>query len=142
AQDHLLRQSGRGARLVEFGDYASAISGDPGTRGAPEVAVIYAEGPIVTGDSDSSSVFGAEQTIYSDDISKALYNAAADNDVKAIVFRVSSPGGGDTASEQILAAVRAAKAKKPVVVSMGEYGASGGYWIASEASAIVAEPTT
>jgi protease-4 len=71
-----------------------------------------------------------------------LKRAADDKDVKAIVFRVSSPGGGDTASEQILAAVRAAKAKKPVVVSMGTYGASGGYWISSGASAIVAEPTT
>ena len=63
--------------------------------------------------------------------------------MRAIVFRVSSPGGSDTASEQILAAVRAAKAAgKPVVVSMGTYGASGGYWIASQASEIVAEPTT
>jgi protease-4 len=59
------------------------------------------------------------------------------------VFRVSSPGGSDTASEQILAAMRAAKAAgKPVVVSMGAYAASGGYWISSDASAIVAQPTT
>ena len=58
-------------------------------------------------------------------------------------MRVNSPGGSDTASEQILAAVRAAKAaKKPVVVSMGTYAASGGYWISSEASAIVAQPST
>lgn len=57
-------------------------------------------------------------------------------------FASSSPGGTDTASEEILAAVRYAKSKKPIVVSMGTYGASGGYWIASEASAIVAEPTT
>ena len=82
------------------------------------------------------------QNINSDDVSNAFYTAANDKDVKAIVFRLSSPGGSDTASEQILAAVRAAKAKKPVVVSMGAYGASGGYWISSEASAIVAEPTT
>ena len=57
--------------------------------------------------------------------------------------RVSSPGGSDTASEEILAAVRAAKAaNKPVVVSMGDYGASGGYWISSQATEIVAEPST
>jgi protease-4 len=63
--------------------------------------------------------------------------------VKAIVLRVNSPGGSDTASEQILDAIRAAKArKKPVVVSMSTYAASGGYWIASEASSIVAQPTT
>ena len=81
--------------------------------------------------------------IFSDDVAEALYEAAEDDDIKAIVLRVNSPGGSDTASEQILAAVRAAKAAdKPVVVSMGTYGASGGYWIASEASAIVAQPTT
>ncbi|MEI9965770.1 MAG: S49 family peptidase [Caulobacteraceae bacterium] len=63
--------------------------------------------------------------------------------MKAIVFRVSSPGGQDTASEQISPpCARPRRPGKPVVVSMGEYGASGGYWISSEASAIVAEPTT
>lgn len=63
--------------------------------------------------------------------------------MKAIVFRVSSPGGSPEASEQILAAVRAARAAgKPVVVSMGSYAASGGYWISSEADWIVAQPST
>ena len=86
---------------------------------------------------------GGEAVIHADDVAKAFYRAIDDQAVKAIVFRLSSPGGSDTASEQILAAVRAAKAAgKPVVVSMGTYGASGGYWIASQASAIVAEPTT
>jgi ClpP class serine protease len=69
---------------------------------------------------------------HSDDTAKAIYEAIEDKDVKAIVFRVSSPGGSPEASEQILAAVRAAKAAgKPVVVSMGDYAASGGYWISS-----------
>src|SRR5690606_978391 len=78
-----------------------------------------------------------------DDVAKAFYDAAKDKDVKAIVFRVSSPGGSDTASEQILAAMKAAKAAgKPVVVSMGSYAASGGYWISSDASSIVAHPAT
>ena len=103
------------------------------------IAVINAEGDIMTG---SSSAGLGSQTISSDDVANAFYAAADDSAVKAIVFRLNSPGGSDTASEQILAAVRAAKAKKPVVVSMGAYGASGGYWISSEASAIVAEPTT
>ena len=132
----------RGGKLVDFEDYASAVRRLDG-RGRPVVAVIDAEGPIITGTSQGASVFGGEQTIYSDDVSKAFYSAIEDDSVKAIVFRVSSPGGVDTASEQILAAVRAAKAAgKPVVVSMGTYGASGGYWISSEASAIVAQPTT
>jgi protease-4 len=81
--------------------------------------------------------------VYSDDVADALKEATEDKDIKAIVLRVSSPGGSDTASEQILSAVKAAKAAgKPVVVSMGVYAASGGYWISSQASSIVAEPTT
>src|SRR6185312_6819717 len=82
-------------------------------------------------------------SIYADDTAEAFYNAIKAKDVKAIVFRLNSPGGSDTASEEILAAIRAAKAAgKPVVVSMGTYGASGGYWVSSEASAILAEPST
>ena len=73
----------------------------------------------------------------------AFQAAIQDPQVKAIVFRVSSPGGSDTASEQIASAVRAARAAhKPVVVSMGTYAASGGYWISAGADEIVAEPTT
>lgn len=143
AQDALLRRAGRGSKLQDFEDYASNSRPTSGAGAGPKIAVVFAEGPILTGSNDSSSVFGAERNIYSDDTAKAIYDAIEDKDVKAIVFRVSSPGGGDTASEQILAAVRAAKAAgKPVVVSMGEYGASGGYWISSQASAIVAQPTT
>ena len=142
AQTAILGKAGKGAKLTDFADYAAnARHSEDGSGSA--IAVVYAEGEITTGDSGSGSVVGSSQTIYSDDVSKQIYDAIDDSDVKAIVFRVSSPGGGDTASEQILAAVRAAKAAgKPVVVSMGEYGASGGYWISSQASAIIAEPST
>jgi protease-4 len=142
ARDAALARAGAGAKIMEFDDYAAARRRAPsGKAGAPTIAVIGAEGDILTG-AGGQDLFGATTNIYSDEVATALKRAADDKDVKAIVFRVSSPGGGDTASEQILAAVRAAKAKKPVVVSMGEYGASGGYWISSQASAIVAEPTT
>jgi protease-4 len=142
-QEAAVAKAGHGARLMEFDDYALASKRLDGGSGRTTVAVIGAEGPIVTGTGESAPVFGGEQTIYSDDVAQAFYSAIDDSSVKAIVFRVSSPGGVDTASEQILAAVRAAKAAgKPVVVSMGTYGASGGYWISSEASGIVAEPTT
>jgi protease-4 len=142
AQDAMLSRAGKGAKLMDFDDYISRAKRPPLKTG-PTVAVVSAEGPIMTGTGSSGSPFGGDSTIYSDDVSKALYDAIDDKDVKAIVFRVSSPGGSDTASEQILAAVKAArKAGKPVVVSMGTYAASGGYWISSGASAIVAEPTT
>jgi protease-4 len=140
ARQAVLAGAGAGAKFADFDDYASAHRPDPKT-GADVIAVVGAEGPIMTG-TGGGDLFGTSANIYSDDVSAALKRASEDKDVKAIVFRVSSPGGGDTASEQILAAVRAAKAKKPVVVSMGTYGASGGYWISSQASAIVAEPTT
>ena len=124
---------------MDFADYASHTP-RPG-RGAV-IAVVGGEGAIVTGHSQASP-FGSGSTIYSDDVAEAIYDAIEDDSVRAIVFRVSSPGGSDVASEQILAAVRAAiAAGKPVVVSMGAYAASGGYWISSEASHIVAQPTT
>ena len=97
----------------------------------------------MTGTGGGADPFGGGSSIMSDDLAEALYDAIEDDSVKAIVFRVSSPGGSPDASEQILAAVRAAKAAgKPVVVSMGDYAASGGYWISSEANWIVAQPST
>ncbi|MET0274884.1 MAG: signal peptide peptidase SppA, partial [Phenylobacterium sp.] len=140
AQQALLKRAGADAELVDFSDYDHRRR-ERGTGDA--IAVIEAEGPIVTGRDGGGNPFTGGSTIYSDDVADAFYAAIRAKDVKAIVFRVNSPGGSDTASEQILAAIRAAKAaKKPVVVSMGTYGASGGYWVASEASAIVAQPTT
>jgi protease-4 len=149
AEDAILKAAGPGARLVRFAEYAAHVPAfaqgaapDPASGAA--IAVIGAEGDIMTGAGGGApGPLGGGQTIRSDDLVKAFYDAIDDHDVKAIVFRVSSPGGSDTASEQILAAVRAARAAgKPVVVSMGTYGASGGYWISSQASEIVAEPTT
>jgi protease-4 len=148
AEDAALKAAGSGAKLTPFDTYAAEVPNLPrpglASGGAPAVAVISAEGDIMTGTGPASpSPLGGAEAIRSDDIAKAFYDAIEDPDVKAIVFRVSSPGGSDTASEQILAAVRAARAAgKPVVVSMGTYGASGGYWISSQASEIVAQPST
>lgn len=136
-----IERAGDGAEVVEFEDYAASATRKSG-RGET-IAVVGGEGPIVTGEGTAGGLFGDEAMMYSDSVSDAIYEAIEDEDVKAIVFRVSSPGGSDVASEQILDAVRAAKAAgKPVVVSMGTYAASGGYWISSEASAIVAHPST
>jgi protease-4 len=143
AETTLLRKAGQGAQMVDFEDYAHARAPRETIGAGPAVAVIEAEGDIVDGKDGGGSPFSRGSNIYADDISDAFYAAIKAKDVKAIVLRLNSPGGSDTASEQILAAIRAAKAAgKPVVVSMGTYGASGGYWISSEASAIVAEPST
>lgn len=126
------------ASLMDIADYEKTIT--PAATG-DTIAVINGEGAIMTGKGGGS--LGGEPQMLSDDIADAFYKAAKDADVKAIVFRVSSPGGSDTASEQIAEAMKAArKAGKPVVVSMGEYAASGGYWISAGANAIVANPST
>jgi protease-4 len=145
AETAILAAAGDGAKLTPFATYAARSRGvqRAGLSTGPVIALIQAEGDIVTGTSQSSGPFGGGATIYSDDLAKAFETAASDKEVKAIVLRLSSPGGSDTASEQILAAVRAARAAgKPVVVSMGTYAASGGYWVSSQASEIVAEPST
>lgn len=140
AEDAIKKKAGA-ATSTTFDDYAEAASRGLPNSTAPTIAVITVEGAIMTG-KGGVSPFGGD-TVYSDEIAKAFYQAAADKSVKAIVFRVSSPGGSDTAAEQIDAAVRAARAAgKPVVVSMGTYAASGGYWISAGADKIIAQPTT
>lgn len=135
-------KAGKDAKIIKFGDYASLQGARTGS-GKSAIAIVGGEGAIMTGRGQSASPFGSGSDIRSDDTAKAIYDAIDDKAVKAIVFRVSSPGGSPEASEQILAAVRAAKAAgKPVVVSMGAYAASGGYWISSEADWIVAQPST
>ena len=143
AQAALLKKAGGGAEMIDFEDYAhNRPARELGT--GPAIAVIEAEGDIVDGKDQGGNPFlRGGSRIYADDTADAFYAAIKSKDVKAIVFRLNSPGGSDTASEEILAAIRAAKAAgKPVVVSMGTYGASGGYWVSSEASAILAEPST
>jgi protease-4 len=145
AEKAILARAGTGAKLEDFDVYAARERAAPHLGdGNGVIGVIAVEGDILTGKGGGSpGPFGGSASIRSDDVEKAFQAAIDDTDVKAIVFRVSSPGGSDTASEQILASVRAAKAAgKPVVVSMGTYAASGGYWISSQASDIVAEPTT
>jgi protease-4 len=142
AEEALLSKAGGGARTVDFDDYVDARP-EPDRGLTDAIALIEAEGPIVTGEDRGANPFTGGSAIYSDDLAKAIIRAGKSDRIKAIVLRVNSPGGSDTASEQILDAIRYAKARgKPVVVSMSTYGASGGYWIASEASSIVAQPTT
>ena len=141
AEQALLKRAGEGAETLDLDDYGRGRRRTPPT--GPAVAVIEAEGPIITGRDGAANPFTGGSNIYSDDLAEAIYDAVKAKDVKAIVLRLNSPGGSDTASEQILSAIRAAKAAgKPVVVSMATYAASGGYWVSSEASAIVAQPTT
>lgn len=112
--------------------------GDKKEKG-DKVAVYYAYGEIIDA---MASAFSSEHAIVGSDMVDDLDKLADDDDVKAVVIRVNSPGGSASASEQIWHAMKQLKEKKPVVVSMGGYAASGGYMISAPASYIVAEPTT
>jgi protease-4 len=125
------------AEIVEFDDYRPHVR----SRG-PIIAVVQGEGPIVAGPSEDD-IFGDAAAMESDRIAEALLEASENEDVRAIVFRVSSPGGSVTASDQILAALRTARERgKHIVVSMGEVAASGGYYVSAYADEIVASPST
>ncbi len=105
-----------------------------------QVAVYYAYGDII--DAEIENMAQTEHSIVATEVCKDLEELAEDDNVKAVVLRVNSPGGSAYASEQIWHAVTQLKAKKPVVVSMGGYAASGGYYISCAANYIMAEPTT
>ena len=101
-----------------------------------EVAVIYASGQIFDGKGDE------EQNIYSENLSKTIRKAREDENVKAVVLRVNSPGGSAVASAIIGRELDLTKEVKPIIVSMGNYAASGGYWISAKGDYIFADPTT
>jgi len=111
-----------------------------GLNEGERIAVIYASGEIGSGRSENSPSGG--QSIGSDTLSRAVTDAAADKSIKAIVIRVDSPGGSGLASDIIWHAVDAANQKKPVVISMSDVAASGGYYISASAAKIVAQPST
>ena len=105
-----------------------------------EIAVYYAFGEIV--DEKTSGLSGGDAEIVGSKIVKDLDKLMNDDKVKAVVLRINSPGGSAFASEQMWNAIELLKAKKPVVVSMGDYAASGGYYMSCNANRIFAEPTT
>ena len=128
-------------KTIRTSAYRDIPSDSLGLNNGERVAVIFASGAITLG-SSNDSIFGGQMT-GSDTIVRAVNDAAADRSIKAIVLRIDSPGGSALASDQMWHAIESAKKKgKPVVVSMSDVAASGGYYIATNADRIVAEPTT
>jgi protease-4 len=130
--------------LADYIKVAPAVSGGPKPEKGDEgkgsrrgrIAIVYAEGAIVDGEGEIGDVSGEK-------FSRELRRLRQDPDVKAIVLRVNSPGGSASASERIQREIRLAREEnKPVIVSMGSYAASGGYWISTYGDRIFAEPTT
>ena len=131
---------GHEPKLVKEEDYTSVEPHTVGLGGGPKVAVVYASGTIAPGKSGGRSVFGV--TVGAKTLGQALKDAAEDDDVHAIVLRVDSPGGSATASDDVWRSAREARASKPLVVSMGDTAASGGYYMSAAADRIVADPMT
>ena len=128
-------------KKVSTAEYRRVSPDSLGLNQGELIAVVFASGPIEPGRSNDGS-FGGEQTIGSDTVVKAINDARDNKDVKAIVLRVDSPGGAVYPSDLIWNAVEEAKKKKPVVVSMSDLAASGGYYVSMGANKIVAEPLT
>jgi len=121
---------------VSLGEYAESVKGGDGKNSDSKIAVLFAEGKIVDGESEYDYQIASHNMI-------AEIKKLRDNDkVKAVVLRVNSPGGSAMASEVILRELQLLKAKKPLVVSMGDLAASGGYYISCQADSIFAMPNT
>ena len=121
--------------LVSIKSYIESGKGRIVSTAKDRIAVIYAQGEIIYGEGD-------ERFIGQDLMIKSLKKAREDKDVKVIVLRVNSPGGSALASDIIWREIEVTKKVKPVVVSMGSYAASGGYYFSCNADRIIAEPTT
>ena len=124
-------------RAIDLADYAQLLPKP--AEDAAELALIVASGAIIGGSTDP--LFGEEVTA-ADDIGAAIREAARDEDIAAILLRIDSPGGSYVASDTIWREIVRAKQRKPVVVSMAGVAASGGYFIAAPANAILADPGT
>ena len=127
-------------RIVKASEYNGVEPESLGLDKGEKIAVIFATGDIGSGRSNDSPT--GDQSIGSDTLAKAINDARDDKSIKAIVIRVDSPGGSGLASDIIWHAIESAKTKKPVVVSMSDVAASGGYYIAAGANKIVAQPST
>ncbi|MBQ5635617.1 MAG: signal peptide peptidase SppA, partial [Alistipes sp.] len=121
--------------MISLGDYCSIVGADMKNLSAPKVAIVYAEGQIVDGE-------GVEDLVYGTTLSETLASVRKDESIKSVVLRVNSPGGSALASDVIWREVELLKAAKPVIVSMGAYAASGGYYISAPADAILADRLT
>lgn len=143
AEDAALARAGGKAELMTLSNYYKQAGSPWEGIGRPTIAFIHGDGQINDGQSQGGGPFGGEASMGGDTIAKAIRDATDDDDVKAILFRVNSPGGSALASDQILDAIKKAqKAGKKVVVSMGNVAASGGYYVSLSADKIYAHETT
>lgn len=135
---------GADLQTISLKNYSRTPESDAGVSfaGTGNVAIVYGEGNIVTGDPSDSPFGPSQQVLGSTPVIEALNEARTSSSTEAVVLRVNSPGGSASASEAIWRAVDRTADEKPVIVSMGDVAASGGYYIAAPADSIVANATT
>ena len=147
--DELLHKDEVEARLAEDGEdfepltvagYQANSNDGLGIDGRSRIALIYGVGIIVSGQNDNDPLSG--RIMGADTLASTFKQVREDDSIEAVVFRIQSPGGSDVASDVIWREAALTMEKKPVVVSMSDVAASGGYWIATASNAIVAEPST
>ncbi len=129
------RNSDEQHNMITLATYASQVKPEAKSYSAPQVGVVYAAGTIVDGEGTGKDIFG-------NSLAATLAQVRQNDDIKAVVLRVNSPGGSALASDVIWREMKLLQAEKPVIVSMGDYAASGGYYISCCADAIVANTTT
>jgi protease IV len=122
-------------RQVSLPAYIRTLSGESRRGARGRLALVYAEGDIVDGEGETGQIGGAAYA-------REFRRLREDSEVKAVVLRINSPGGSATAAEALAREIRLTRRVKPVIVSMGSYAASGGYWIAAETDRIFADPGT
>jgi len=138
-KDYLKKMNGRSPRFVSYGRYKKIPMSKLGIKAHKTIAIIYCSGTIVSGVGDDMSDDGM---IISDGMANTIREVANDNNIKGIVLRVDSPGGSGIASDIIWQEVFEARKKKPVIVSVSDMAASGGYYISVSADSIVCEPSS
>jgi protease-4 len=139
-KDIIKEVSGKRYERIEEKEYRSGRDYVSSWAVPPRIALIYATGAITSGKSGGDFFFG--KTMGSETIAGALKKAREDKSIKAVVFRIDSPGGEGLASDVILREINLCKKKKPFIVSMSDVAASGGYYIACSGDEIVAQPST
>ena len=141
--DEIEKIAGKDAESVDPSSYLYFYGREHKEKPKAKVAIIYADGLITDNPPKGPQKMANGEIIDTEEIVDGFDAAAEDKDIKAILFRVDSPGGSPVASETIRRAlIKAKESKKPVIVSMGRVAASGGYWISMNADKIIADPAT
>jgi protease-4 len=142
-RDRVEHRGGKDHPILKYTDYTREYLIPPLRHNQARIAVIYGDGAIERGEGGFDPLLSpGGESVGSNEMIRAFRDAREDDKVRAVIFRINSPGGSVIGSELIRRAVELTAKEKPVVVSMSGYGASGGYWVATPANRVIADPGT